>query len=152
MIFISHRGNLSGPDKDKENKPSYIDNALKNGYDVEIDLRLFNDELFLGHDSPQYFVTLSWLLNRKSKLWIHCKDVESMLKIKNCNLNYFWHENDKLTLTNKGFIWAYPSEEKIEDSIDVLPETYPMENYSLKINGICSDHIEKYKNLYKSCL
>jgi len=54
MKIISHRGNVRGPIKDKENRPSYIDCALGNGYDVEIDLRVIGDELWLGHDEPQY--------------------------------------------------------------------------------------------------
>ena len=29
MFFISHRGNLKGPNKDEENKIEYIDKALK---------------------------------------------------------------------------------------------------------------------------
>ena len=34
MIFISHRGNLNGPEPLRENCPSYIDEALRAGYDV----------------------------------------------------------------------------------------------------------------------
>ena len=32
MIIISHRGNIRGPVPDKENRPSYIDCAIGNGY------------------------------------------------------------------------------------------------------------------------
>ena len=35
MKIISHRGNVRGPIPEKENRPSYIDCALGNGYDVE---------------------------------------------------------------------------------------------------------------------
>ena len=38
MKIISHRGNIRGPNPEKENRPSYIDCALGNGYDVEIDI------------------------------------------------------------------------------------------------------------------
>ena len=37
MILISHRGNLNGPDPSKENKPSYITNAIRTGFQVEVD-------------------------------------------------------------------------------------------------------------------
>jgi len=40
MIIISHRGNINGPLVDKENRPSYIDSAIKLDYDVEVDLRI----------------------------------------------------------------------------------------------------------------
>ena len=37
MFFISHRGNISGPNKEYENKPEYIKKALTMGFDCEID-------------------------------------------------------------------------------------------------------------------
>ena len=75
MKIISHRGNVRGPIPDKENRPSYIDCAIGNGYDVEIDVRLIAGQLWLGHDEPQYKVEHSWLQPRKEYLWIHCKDL-----------------------------------------------------------------------------
>ena len=42
MKFISHRGNLNGPIEEYENHPEYILEALKKGFNVEID-----DEIFL---------------------------------------------------------------------------------------------------------
>ena len=36
MILIAHRGNLKGPNPDKENKPDYLEFAINKGYDVEI--------------------------------------------------------------------------------------------------------------------
>ena len=38
MILVSHRGNLSGPDPDKENNPTQINKTLDLGYDCEVDL------------------------------------------------------------------------------------------------------------------
>ena len=52
MLLISHRGNISGIDKQSENKPDYILNALNIGYDVEIDIWHYKNELYLGHDEP----------------------------------------------------------------------------------------------------
>ena len=55
MKFIAHRGLFQGPDKDKENNPDQICEALGKGFDVEIDLRCDeNNNLFLGHDYNQY--------------------------------------------------------------------------------------------------
>lgn len=56
MIFISHRGNLNGPNKIEENKIEYIEEALNKKFDVEIDLWFVNKNFFLGHDKPQYKV------------------------------------------------------------------------------------------------
>ena len=61
MIFISHRGNLDGLNPDRENSPEYIDEAIKLGFDVEIDVRTKDGELWLGHDEPQYKVSEMWL-------------------------------------------------------------------------------------------
>ena len=43
MIKISHRGNIKGPNMDRENRPSYVDAALQLGYDVEVDVRLIDN-------------------------------------------------------------------------------------------------------------
>ena len=150
MIFISHRGNISGRIKDFENKPEYIEDALRLGFDVEIDLRFFKDKFYLGHDEPQYEISLEWLYMRNSKLWIHCKDINSLLKICDKPLHYFWHEEDTLTLTSKNYIWAYPGKQIIEGSISVMPEIYE-DNVDFCL-GICSDFIGKYKTKFQDSI
>ena len=68
-------------------------------------------------------------------------------------LIYFWHENDKFTLTSNNLIWTYPNikPELTEKSIFVLPEILinDVDESSLKlaisffpkIFGICSDFV-----------
>ena len=41
MLFISHRGNLSGPQPENENKVSYIQAALDKGFAVEVEVKHF---------------------------------------------------------------------------------------------------------------
>ena len=65
MRIISHRGNVRGRVPGRENAPSYIDCALGNGYDVEIDVWYKNDKLYLGHDAPEHEVDLDYLNNKK---------------------------------------------------------------------------------------
>jgi len=147
MIYIAHRGNISGSNFDNENDPNYIDNAIDKGFDVEIDIFIENQKIFLGHDIPQHQIDLKWLKSRRKKLWIHCKNSEAMIffsKIK--EYHYFWHENDKMTLTSKNFIWAYPTKTPIENSIAVLPELHKT-NFKSCV-GICSDWVLEYKNTY----
>ena len=60
-MCIRDSGNIRGPVPGRENAPSYIDCALGNGYDVEIDVRVVDGELWLGHDKPQYKVTWNWI-------------------------------------------------------------------------------------------
>jgi hypothetical protein len=145
MILISHRGNINGRIKEVENKPSYIDDAIKLGYDVEIDIWLNDGVFYLGHDYIQYEISLLWLIDRIDKLWIHCKNtdaIEFFNKIEN-KFNYFWHQEDTLTLTSKGYIWAYPGKQPIKYSIAVMPELFN-DNLDSCI-GICSDYIQNYK-------
>lgn len=69
MILISHRGNRTGPNKDQENKPIFIDDALNKGFDCEIDIRMVDDQLYLGHDEPQYKIDIWWLYERRHKFF-----------------------------------------------------------------------------------
>ena len=66
LVLIAHRGNTEGRNIAKENSPLYIDDAISKGFDVEIDLRLVNEQLFLGHDLPQYKIEFNWLNQRKA--------------------------------------------------------------------------------------
>ena len=146
MILISHRGNLDG-ESNYENNPDIIEKVINLGYDVEVDLRLNDGKLYLGHDNPEYLITDNWLLDKKDKLWVHCKDLKTIEKL-SCNsifqnVNYFFHEEDKLTITSKGFLWVYPGYQPLKNSIAVLPEKHN-EDISNCI-GVCSDYIKSYK-------
>ena len=56
MLYISHRGNLNGINKDFENKPSYIFNALEKKFNVEVDIWYKKNNFYLGHDEPNILV------------------------------------------------------------------------------------------------
>ena len=145
MILISHRGNINGRIEEIENKPSYIDDAIKLGYDVEIDIWLNDGALYLGHDCIQYEISLLWLIDRIDKLWVHCKNIDAIEffnKIEN-KFNYFWHQEDTLTLTSKGYIWVYPGKQPINHSIAVMPELF--NDKLTSCIGVCSDYIQNYK-------
>ena len=145
MIYISHRGNIDGKKPHLENQPDYIDEAITLGYDVEIDVWSIDGVLFLGHDEPQYEISDKWLEKRYDNIWVHCKNIEA-LELFNalCSYHYFWHEEDTLTLTSKGVVWAYPGKQPIKGSIAVMPER-SNDDVSICI-GICSDVIKKYKD------
>jgi hypothetical protein len=145
MILISHRGNLTGPNPERENSQLYIQEALDKEFDVEIDVWVINDIIYMGHDKPQYGVDFRWIRDRVNKLWVHCKNVESVVYFKECgyDVNYFWHQGDTLTLTSQNHIWVYHGKQPIKNSIAVMPE---INNDDItKCLGICSDIIEKYK-------
>jgi len=146
MILISHRGNLNGKVKD-ENKPNLIEEVISLGFDVEVDLRLSEKILFLGHDFPQYQISVEWLKKNSNHLWVHCKDLKTLEFLSNHkilnSLNYFFHDNDEATITSKGYLWVYPGLQPVKNSIAVLPELNN-ENIST-CTGICSDYISNYK-------
>lgn len=169
MKYISHRGNIEGIITAQENSPHYIDAAIKRGFDVEIDLRKDFYGFGLGHDSLQYRVNWDWLVKRKNHLWVHCKDLESLLYMNRYlqyDFNYFFHDSDIATLTSMGEIWLHNSvciPDYQADSIVVLPEEHTMSHYeyfkknpdvALKVknywwSGICSDYIGKYREVFE---
>jgi hypothetical protein len=146
MILIAHRGNTDGKIDSYENKPNYIDLAIERGFDAEIDIWYVEGLLYLGHDGPQYVIDFTWLLDRISKLWVHCKNIESVVYFQECGyeFNYFWHQEDAITLTSFNYIWAYPGNQPIKNSIAVMPEIN--NDSTTECKGICSDYIENYKN------
>jgi len=146
MKYIAHRGLFNGPDKDLENRPEQIKAALKAGYDCEIDLWVINAELWLGHDAPTYPIHEDFL--KPYGLWIHAKNLGAFRWLTETDLNYFWHEEDKFTLTSHRFIWTYPGNDLTQRSIMVMPE-YVDKTLSntkgVQCFGICSDYVEKIK-------
>ena len=152
MILISHRGNVDRIIPERENDPKYIIEAISKGFNVEIDVWFVNNKFKLGHDKPQYDFPHELLEHQASKLWLHCKNLEAVsqfniLDSTGTYLNYFWHQKDDVTLTSKGWIWAYPGKQPIKGSIAVMPE---LNNDDLtQCTGICSNNIIKYKNEIK---
>ena len=146
MIFISHRGNLDGSNQKKENKIEYILNALDSKFEVEVDVWFKKNKFYLGHDEPQYQVDLEFLSNKK--FWIHTKNLECFYEISKYDLNFFWHEDDKVVLTSKGYFWNYPGTKLSKKSICVLPEKN--DEKSVDCLGICSDYIKNYYDRYNN--
>lgn len=140
MKPISHRGNTEGKFPDRENTTAYIDRALHMGFECEIDLWSF---WRLGHDRPGEKVDPKWILERAEKLWIHCKDPGALAScFQHPELNFFWHDTDRFTMTSHGWVWCYPGVEACHGTkcAVVLPEPFP----DLPMSGfsaICSDFI-----------
>ncbi len=154
MKFIAHRGNISGPNLEKENEPSYIDDAISLGYYVEIDLRVIEGKYFLGHDEPQYEVTADWLARRREMLYVHIKDMDSIEHMLEgsgspIDLHMFFHDSDECTITSEGDVWVHPSSKQIKGGIAVMPEVAGAKMNSLMMcDGICTDHVLQYQEDY----
>lgn len=147
MKIISHRGNISGPNIARENSPEYIDEALDLGYDVEIDVWYKNDNFYLGHDMAIYKIHIVWLLNRASKLWVHCKNTEVLdILLRYQMIHCFWHQTDDVTITSKKYVWAYPGKQPIYNSIAVLPEL--KDDDISQCLGVCTDNPKFFEANY----
>ena len=138
MKLISHRGNLNGPNKQLENEPQHILKILEK-YDVEIDAWYKNDKWFLGHDEPTYEISRDFF---KAGMWVHCKNIEAAQKLNFTQVNHFWHENDKMTLTSRGYIWCFPG---IYVKSGVTVELGYNKNVPDYVLGICTDYPELYR-------
>tara|TARA_Y100001968_G_scaffold250685_1_gene235780 strand:- start:1647 stop:2120 length:474 start_codon:yes stop_codon:yes gene_type:complete len=149
MRIIAHRANKNGSNPQTENKMESIYKSIESGFDVEIDIRMIQDILYLGHDLPENTISLDQIDELSEYLWIHCKNLEALQyfseKSNNNKYNYFWHDKDAYTLTSKGFIWSYPGSKLSYNSINVMPEwTIKKEEFeNIKkddIYGICTDY------------
>src|ERR1019366_9963934 len=95
---IAHRANISGPNPEMENKPEYIQSALKLGYDVEVDVWKETDGFYLGHDKPQYKIEREFL--RDSRIWSHCKNSKAFLDlVKYQDVNCFFQIDEEYVIT-----------------------------------------------------
>lgn len=149
MKLIAHRANLGGPNKELENNPAQVDKCIELGYDVEIDVRMVGTRIYLGHDDPQYEISLSWLKQRKDNLWIHCKDLSSLELLSNFSIyfNYFWHQTDDYTITSKNFIWTYP-EKIVPKNLGVIVVQNILKGNEIETidcYGLCYDYFNGVK-------
>lgn len=150
MFKISHRGNLRGPDPAIENLPEHVASLLRQGYQVEVDVRTGGPDqrlLFLGHDQPQYAVTESFL--QTPGLWCHAKDFGALQRLATLNVHYFWHDQDEMVLTSNRVPWIHPKVdvaklpiELAKKSVLVLPELSPTaKEYWGRCYAICTDFV-----------
>lgn len=141
--FIAHRGNVYGKNESCENSPNYIMKALNLGFDVEIDVWVIADKIYLGHDAPQYEIEKDFLFN--DRFWCHAKNHAALTMMVKDKIHCFSHDSDDYILTSRGIIWAYTGKPVNSETICVMPEN--CNNYSnddLKnCLGICSDLIGK---------
>ena len=152
--FISHRGNINKIVPDRENTKKYIDEAIKLGYDVEIDIRTKDGLLYLGHDTADEIVEMDWLNDRKENLWLHLKDYDSLTTF--CNhenkFQYFCHQSDDFTLVSSGLIWCHAIHNKMnKNCIIPLLSLEEVKNYKQNnFYAVCSDFVEQCKEKFEA--
>lgn len=125
-----------------------IEEAIIECGNAEADIWLTPKGKFaLGHDSPKYIINEKWIFEHQYGIWFHCKNIAALefFNREGTDLHYFWHENDTVTLTSKGWIWAYPGKQPIAGSIGVLPE---LNDDDISVcDGICTDYVFRYRQM-----
>lgn len=146
MKIIAHRGNILGPNRGTENKPDTIRKAIEHGFDCEIDVWYLNGAFFLGHDFPETKIPYSFLEFYSEHLWIHCKHLDSLIKLKD-TFNCFYHDKDIYTLTSRGYIWGNINSPCHSSVLQVMPEKSGV--LSTDCYGICTDYPIAYSTRLK---
>jgi len=141
--IIAHRGLLNGPDSDNENNPSQIQKAINSGFSVEIDVRLINGELWLGHNHPIHIFPFKPTPN----IWCHAKNIDALSWLLINGYHCFWHQEDDYTLTSLNYEWVYPNKKHGQRSICVMPEKTNYSTNYIKENflGVCTDYPHLFK-------
>lgn len=143
MKLISHRGNITGRQPDKENTPAYIETALAT-YDCEIDVYYKNQKFYLGHDESETEVSKDFLLH--PGLWCHAKHYASLQTLLDIGAHCFFHQRDDYTVTSQGIIWAYPGQKGDKNTVCVHPHEIDMKDVK-KFYGVCADNIKDYEDI-----
>ena len=141
MYLISHRGNITGRQPERENSPDYILEAIDAGYYCEVDIfGKVDGSLWLGHDGPQYETDTKFLNN--PKIVCHCKNKLAIDNLNGWGIHWFWHNVDDYTMTSQGWVWSYPNKPSAgHNCIATLPPVHlDVSEYA----GVCSDYIGNY--------
>jgi hypothetical protein len=142
LVLIAHRGNIGGKRPELENTPPYLESAIAQGYDVEVDVWFVDGKYYLGHDGPEIETSLEYLNN--DSFWCHCKNVEALKELSQAGVHCFFHQTDDVTLTSRGILWTFPRKPLVEGAVCVMPEL-GFDGDLSNCGGICSDFVEDYK-------
>lgn len=150
LVIIAHRGNLDLINPKEENHPDYIFEAIQQGFPVEVDIRYINKKWFLGHDNPDYKVSIDWIKKMSGSIYWHAKNQDAFLELNKFDSNsywywkYFWQQNDDYCLTSTGHIWTHCSKPaKGKNSIATLLGKGL--EVPKGIFGICTDYPLDYR-------
>lgn len=149
MHLIAHRGNLNGSNPELENHPDYLRKALDEGYEIETDVWVLeNETLMLGHDEPQYPVDIAFL--KDSRVWCHAKNLRALLRLSKEGCHVFSHDRDDYVLTSMGRVWAYPGMSLAPGVICVMPERafYTLDDLKA-CGGVCTDRVVEYRSYFE---
>jgi len=145
MRLISHRGNIEGSNPDLENTTPYIESAINSGFDVMIDLWLFDGKIYTGSDEPKNKLDIDWLEKYNNRLWFNCRDQVILTNLLSLDplgkhLHYLHFSEGPMSLTSRNYLIT-----KEEFSTPVAIVYQPDVNNKLTdVYGVCSDYVKSY--------
>lgn len=142
-IIISHLGNIDGRQPERENTLKYLQEALKAGWHICVDVQFLRGSFVLPHDrgfdvAPPGFFS-------KQRVWSRCHNAETMDALCNINAHAFLGVDCALALTSAQFIWTLPPHDLSPRSIAVYPELAD-DNWleMFEPAGLCSNEPARY--------
>ena len=150
-LIISHRSNLEGCDPSRENRPECIKEVINLGFDCEIDVKCRNETLFLGHGVPLIKIDIDFLLENAAKLFIHCKDYNSLNYLQDSGeLNLFFHDKDDHVFTSCGHLITHQDQLKTTDLGIMVMKNKPTKKDLLHGFGIITDWPILAREIYEN--
>lgn len=148
MKIYAHRANLNGPGSG-ENTQAAIEECLKQGFCVEIDVRGINKEIWVGHDKPLW--KANHLFLKKPGLICHAKNIEAAVLLHEIGADFFCLEKDTYALCSNGLLWTNYGTSPTPFSIMCSPELVEapemLEDFFPRIigcYGVCTDYPLRY--------
>lgn len=165
--IIAHRGNYNGMSGEDENNAIACERAMINGFDVELDVILYDSEnhgVFTGHDKIESYIPID-ILNEyqekyKQDIWFHAKTFDAFNALMGQSLpdqyHLFFHDKDLFTVVDDQYYWFYPNYQSLTiltsrsarayDSILACPEMIDVDYYqtmdlsTINVFGVCTDY------------
>lgn len=142
-IIISHLGNTDGRNPEAENKLSYVQKALKEGWHVCVDVVFHHGTFILPYDGG--FNIAPPALLSKQRVWCRAHDPDTVDALCNVGAHCFLNSENFMSLTSAQFIWTLPPYSLVPRSIAFLPETAEIGWVgNAEPAGLCSNEPMRY--------
>jgi len=142
-IIISHLGNINGRIPEQENTLKYLQEALKAGWHICVDVVFRSGGFLLPHASGFTPVPPSFF--SKHRVWSRCQNAETLDALCNIGAHAVLATESPLTLTSSQFIWTLPPRELAPRSIAVFPEMADSNwLFDHEPAGLCSNEPARY--------
>jgi hypothetical protein len=142
-IIISHLGNIDGRKPELENTLPYVQQALKLGWHVCVDVVFYNGGFLLPTNAGHHAVPPALL--SKQRVWCRASNPETMDALCNINAHCFLVSLDFMSLTSSQFLWTLPPHNLVDRSIAAYPELAApdwLDNFEPA--GLCSNEPARY--------